>query len=1075
MQIAKLQIDRFGAWSDLVLGPLSSGVNVYWGQERPHRAALIEFVRGMLFGFGDTTRADRLSPGARDLGGSVALNVPSGLLIVHRHDSGEHRERLIVEGDHGPLLNASRLESLIDGVQPTVFDRVFVADFHQRPDTSGLIDAAVQQGLPVIGGHGDASRLEPLRQRLDQHRRLLSELATGDLSLSGLLERRRRLRLEIEAIEATTQQRTDRDNQRRRELQIELVELQQHVDQLQTELRRLDAELETRRDERQRKAGEIERMRFDRQQHVIDQRQRLAEADAQLERWRQVLRDVELRRERLQADHEVDRLSDQGPADPRQALRQLEAQVEQLHASVLQPATADDPSSCVCQQIRPQLAATLQAMREGIYHLCNQLNLWEASARRSETTSEWSQMRRCEAELRQAIQGLTLRRQRWAAELAALAPAGHALHDSHADLCRCTGHPDPTDWDETIDAPVSGLDEELLSVLDAELERLEDQRHELLTHIDEVETKLGEMRARLENDSDHDSDDPLLQGLHAKQAELQRIERQICDGEKCRDTHSSMAQMENEIRSLEAASEPGQILRQAGDLLRRMSLDDLQRVVVTPERNVWVLHRNGTRLSLTDLKAGQQDQVHLSLCLAIVAALGRRGTHLPLLLHDVLLRHDGPRADAMAAVLHDFARGGHQVLLLLGSGAAAQPFRARSAPVRQLPNPREIPLGFVATHSETISDQQRQELNHQLNAIAEEGAQSSPVASGSAFNAEEFPGELTDRVRVARPHEPELAEQPKGSEFFLQESSPIHEAPSVDAATAERLRRIGVLYVRDLLRVDIDDAAHRLRHAGITAAMLRNWRAEALLVCRIPRLRPYDARILVACGVTTPQQLNRLDIPELRRRVERFSATSTGQVLLRSGNRDELKRLIDWIQATRRQPSPGSQRNGRHHPSTHDAVLLKMDSLNETLRFHLAKSDPVERAPSIGPKTAERLARLGICTVDDLLNADPDETARRLRNRRIQPKTVRQWQQQAILVCRIPELRGHDAQILVACGIQDPQRLASADATELWRRVQPLVASPEGKRILRGSTTPDLPEIRAWIAFAAQARPLRAA
>ena len=1075
MQIAKLHIDRFGAWSDLVLGPFSSGVNVYWGQERPHRAALMEFVRGVLFGFGGATASDRSRPEDRDLGGSLALNVPSGLLIVHRHDGSDQHERLIVEGDRGPLLNGQRLESLIDGVQPTVFERVYVADFHQRPNTSGLIDAAVQQGLPIIGGHGDAARLEPLRQRLDQHRRLLGQLGKGDLSLNGLLERRRRLRLEIEALRATVQQQTDRDDQRRRDLQVEMVELQQHVDRLQTELQDLDAESAARREERQRKAAEIERMRFDRQQHVVDQRQRLAETDAQLERWRQVLRDVQLRRERLPMDQEIGPLADQGPVDPRQALRQLEEQVEQLHALVLPTASDDDPSSCACQQMRPQWVASLQAMREGIYRLCNQLNVWEASARRSETNSESSQMQRCEAELRQAIQGLTLRRQRWAAELAALAPAGPALHASHADLCRCAGHPDLADWDETLDASVAGLDDELLSVLDTELDRLEDQRHELSTHIDDVERKLDEMRARLENGSDCDDDDALRQELHAKQDELQRIERQICDGEKYRDTHSHVAQMEDEIRSLEAASEPGQILRQAGDLLRRMSLDELQRFVVTPEHSVWVLNRSGVRLALNELKAGQQDQVHLSLCLAIVAALGRRGTRLPLLLHDVLLRHDGPRAEAMAATLTDFARGGHQVLLLLGSGAAAQPFRARSIPVRQLPNPREIPLGFVATHSQSISDQQRRELNHQLNAIAEEAAQSPPAVSYPAFNAEEFPGELTDRVRVSRSREPDEAEPPEGSEFFLQESSPIHEAPSVDAATAERLRRIGVLYVRDLLRIDIDDAAQRLRHAGITANMLRNWRAEALLVCRVARLRPYDARILVACGIMTPQQLNRMDIPELRRRVERFSATSTGQVLLRSGNRDELKRLIDWIQASRRQPSTNSQRNGRHHPSNDAAVLLKMDSPEETLRFHLAKSDPVERAPSIGPRTAERLEALGICTVADLLNVDPDETARRLRHRRIQSQTIRRWQQQAILVCRIPELRGHDAQILVACGIEDPQRLAAEDAHQLWRRVQPLVASPEGQRMLRGSTPPDLQEIRGWIASAAQARPLRAA
>jgi len=67
-----MQIDRFGAWTDLALGPLSSGVNVYWGQETAHRAALIDFTRSMLYGFDQAVHDAYLRPGSRDAGGSLA-------------------------------------------------------------------------------------------------------------------------------------------------------------------------------------------------------------------------------------------------------------------------------------------------------------------------------------------------------------------------------------------------------------------------------------------------------------------------------------------------------------------------------------------------------------------------------------------------------------------------------------------------------------------------------------------------------------------------------------------------------------------------------------------------------------------------------------------------------------------------------------------------------------------------------------------------------------------------------------------------------------------------------------------
>ena len=143
-------------------------------------------------------------------------------------------------------------------------------------------------------------------------------------------------------------------------------------------------------------------------------------------------------------------------------------------------------------------------------------------------------------------------------------------------------------------------------------------------------------------------------------------------------------------------------------------------------------------------------------------------------------------------------------------------------------------------------------------------------------------------------------------------------------------------------------------------------------------------------------------------------------------------------------------------------------------RFFLETTSDVEQAPSIGGKTADRLRSVGLRTVRQLLDASPEKTAARINQRWITAEVIRQWQQQATLVCRIPELRGHDAQILVGCGITDPDDLATRSPDQLKSAVDAFCATTAGERILRGSEPPDAAELREWIAAAGQARGLAA-
>lgn len=146
-----------------------------------------------------------------------------------------------------------------------------------------------------------------------------------------------------------------------------------------------------------------------------------------------------------------------------------------------------------------------------------------------------------------------------------------------------------------------------------------------------------------------------------------------------------------------------------------------------------------------------------------------------------------------------------------------------------------------------------------------------------------------------------------------------------------------------------------------------------------------------------------------------------------------------------------------------------------SLRFYLELTSPIVDAPAIGPRTAERLNQQGVYSVEQLLAANQEGLARKLGHRRVTADTVRQWQDQARLVCRIPNLRGHDAQMLVACDITTPEALASMTAEVVLGHVLKFARSEAGQRVLRGSKEPDLAEVNDWIAWARQCRSLHAA
>ncbi len=156
-------------------------------------------------------------------------------------------------------------------------------------------------------------------------------------------------------------------------------------------------------------------------------------------------------------------------------------------------------------------------------------------------------------------------------------------------------------------------------------------------------------------------------------------------------------------------------------------------------------------------------------------------------------------------------------------------------------------------------------------------------------------------------------------------------------------------------------------------------------------------------------------------------------------------------------------------------TLRTVSASSSGLKFYLELSDQLEAAPSIGPKTAERFAGIGVRTVSEFLAQTAESMAPKLNYKRITADVIRQWQHQARMVSRVPNLRGHDAQMLVACGIIEPEDLADMGAEKLFAIIKPFAETKEGLKIIRGGKQPDLEEITDWIAWAQETRSLQAA
>ena len=194
---------------------------------------------------------------------------------------------------------------------------------------------------------------------------------------------------------------------------------------------------------------------------------------------------------------------------------------------------------------------------------------------------------------------------------------------------------------------------------------------------------------------------------------------------------------------------------------------------------------------------------------------------------------------------------------------------------------------------------------------------------------------------------------------------------------------------------------------------------------------------------------------------------------LNSRRRISLKRAKQWSQ--RRRERAKSRVIETLRTSEPPRAIDLHEASERSPRFYLALDDDIVDAPSIGPRTAERLYPAGIHTVRDLMTADLEAVAKAVNARHITVQTLTDWRDQSRLVMTIPWMRGTHAQLFVGAGFRDAQDIASADQADVQAALLRFCTTREGQRVLRDGPPPPTDKLETWIANASHAEPERAA
>lgn len=497
----------------------------------------------------------------------------------------------------------------------------------------------------------------------------------------------------------------------------------------------------------------------------------------------------------------------------------------------------------------------------------------------------------------------------------------------------------------------------------------------------------------------------------------------------------------------------------------------------------------------------QRRLVDLAIRLSIAQAARSRIGRIPFLLENSL---DGFRGEPLEQILHvvsNFTRDGWQILLTTADEFIARRIAGHGGTVARVhenlryAKPQYVidsdtDLGLhpmmdrapVVQYSGMVGSDYS-EVNRQLDWIGHQEESSAPA-----------------RVEPTVYHR-------NGKTYYLAKESLIDSVPGLGTETLRRLRSVGVHRVGDFVGTTLQRLA---TVTGLRSEWLQNTLGVAELMCHVPQMRVFDARVLVSCGIHSSKQLGSTDPLVIAKRIHRFLETEAGRSLRNSSQRGEVVRLQRWIQSVYQQHGieldlgadtvdfdwDAIERKSRKSVSRKEVSAYDVDEdpdfredagqavakfnlyagkSDATWKFYLDLTSPVVDAPTIGPKMATKLESIRVKTIGDLLAAESGDVAQAIGEKAVTAASVDAWKCQSMLVCRIPNLRGQDAQLLVAAGYSTAESIADASADTLYEAIARVASTKQGLRYLRGGNPPDRDRVQSWIEWSKHSRMVKAA